>query len=764
MGILTLNAKEQLAADTMQALKASRKSSRSQPLTKGSSEGTDVSPGVPDESTVILTTSSEGTEEESEYPEEETADEEVEWLYSDEEEDKKDNDEDDRSIDIEKTDDGEETDDEFVHGDEYVHDDVDKEMKDVEVVVTGKDDQEITDAEKAEVEKTEEVKGDNKKAELPPTSSSLSVSFGFGNQFLAHSSDISLTGTLKDTADAEINSLLDIQIQQEVPRIHSPSILTVPVLVILEPTILLLISEIPIVTSATTHPPPHSVSTITPVLQQTTTPIPTPPITTEAPPVTTVPDPLHAIAQRVYVLEKDVQELKQVDYSVVLVESIRSQVPSVVKEYIGSSLGDALQKTKQETTAKENIPKFSATPYDQAAEDEDGLDRMFPEQPKQKKRDHGDDKDEDPSAGPNQGKKTKRRRTKEFELSKKSSTSKGNSSPKTSKSDKHVHAEESVVVPTHEVIMDAAIDDVVIDNDQPQDDSEQPLMPPTLDPEWNSRQVVDDQPEHPWFNDMVSAAKDPLTFDELMATPIDFSKFVMNRLKINKLTKAHLVGPVYNLLKGTCQSSIELEYNMEECYKALSDQLDWNNPERDRCPFDLSKPLPLKGHPEKKYTTSITKTKAARYELVSIEDMIPNLWSVTKVGYDKDAAFGIKHWGPKRQQFYRAQLNRFSKHNVFSHQKILSVERVKVDKLHGYGYLEEIVVRRADRQLYKFKEGDFVNLHLNDIEDMLLLVVQHKLFHLDGEVIVDLAVALRMFTRSLIIKKRVEDVQLGVES
>ncbi|GKD44568.1 hypothetical protein Tco_1269213, partial [Tanacetum coccineum] len=71
--------------------------------------------------------------------------------------------------------------------------------------------------------------------------------------------------------------------------------------------------------------------------------------------------------------------------------------------------------------------------------------------------------------------------------------------------------------------------------------------------------------------------------------------------------------------------------------------------------------------------------------------------------------------------FYRSQLNRFSKHDVYSPLKILSV-------------------------LYKFKEGDFVNLHLNDIKDMLLLVVQHKLFHLDGEVSVDLAVALRMFT------------------
>ncbi|GKB83975.1 hypothetical protein Tco_0950870 [Tanacetum coccineum] len=53
---------------------------------------------------------------------------------------------------------------------------------------------------------------------------------------------------------------------------------------------------------------------------------------------------------------------------------------------------------------------------------------------------------------------------------------------------------------------------------------------------------------------------------------------------------------------------------------------------------------------------------------------------------------------------------------------------------------------------------------MNDIEDMLLLVVQHKLFHLTDNDIVDFIVALRMFTRSLIIKKLVEDLQLGVES
>ncbi|GKF07501.1 hypothetical protein Tco_0041725, partial [Tanacetum coccineum] len=55
------SAEEQLVADMMQALKANKKSSKSQPYVGGSSKGTDTKPGVPGESTVILTTSDEGT-------------------------------------------------------------------------------------------------------------------------------------------------------------------------------------------------------------------------------------------------------------------------------------------------------------------------------------------------------------------------------------------------------------------------------------------------------------------------------------------------------------------------------------------------------------------------------------------------------------------------------------------------------------------------------------------------------------------------------
>ncbi|GKB02813.1 hypothetical protein Tco_0830902 [Tanacetum coccineum] len=146
--------------------------------------------------------------------------------------------------------------------------------------------------------------------------------------------------------------------------------------------------------------------------------------------------------------------------------------------------------------------------------------------------------------------------------------------------------------------------------------------------------------------------------------------------------------------------------------------------------------------------------------------MTPTLWSTIKHAYDKDAEKGIKHWGERRKLWYRSLMNKFSKTTRIFTQKILgmNVKSVSVKKLHGYGHLEEIVVKRADQQLYKFKEGDFVDLHLNDIEDMLLLAVQHKLFHLNESDIVDFIVALRMFTKSLIIKRRVEDLQLGVES
>nr|GEV98532.1 hypothetical protein [Tanacetum cinerariifolium] len=69
--------------------------------------------------------------------------------------------------------------------------------------------------------------------------------------------------------------------------------------------------------------------------------------------------------------------------------------------------------------------------------------------------------------------------------------------------------------------------------------------------------------------------------------------------------------------------------------------------------------------------------------------------------------------------------------------KIPKQDCVQIEKKSGYGNLEEIVLRRADQKLYKFKKGDMI---------------------------VDFVTALKMFTRRIIVQNRVEDVQLGVES
>nr|GFA16874.1 hypothetical protein [Tanacetum cinerariifolium] len=83
---------------------------------------------------------------------------------------------------------------------------------------------------------------------------------------------------------------------------------------------------------------------------------------------------------------------------------------------------------------------------------------------------------------------------------------------------------------------------------------------------------------------------------------------------------------------------------------------------------------------------------------------------------------------------------------------------------HNYKHLDWITVRIDDDKLYKFKEGDFKRLRIQDIEDILLLLVQGKLTNLTVEEYFAFNVSLRMFTRSIVIQRRVEDLQLSVES
>ncbi|GJX23749.1 hypothetical protein Tco_0228194, partial [Tanacetum coccineum] len=358
-GVPSLNPEEQEATDIMQALKESKKTSKRQPGTGGSSEGTGTIPRVPDGSTVISATSSEGTgtkpgvpDEEQEITKENVI---LEWGSEQEsehsEKDKLDDGEkDDKEGDADDEDDETESNEDDIY--KYnirVRKDEDEDMINAEVDDSVKGDEEVTNAAKADAEKTLEVKDDAKKTELPPTSSSLSVSSSFGDQLLKLSSDSSLVSTVKDITNAEINLLLEVKIQSEVPHIQSPSMLTVPMSMISKPSVLTPIQESPLKAIVTTLPHP-SVSIAPSVPQQTTTPT----ITTEAPIITTSvseSDALFVVQLRVAKLEKDVSDLKKIDLSAEALVALKIQVPSVVDDYLGSKVRDVFQKELKKHTA-----------------------------------------------------------------------------------------------------------------------------------------------------------------------------------------------------------------------------------------------------------------------------------------------------------------------------------------------------------------------------------------------------------------------------
>ncbi|GKB11721.1 hypothetical protein Tco_0845644 [Tanacetum coccineum] len=166
-----------------------------------------------------------------------------------------------------------------------------------------------------------------------------------------------------------------------------------------------------------------------------------------------------------------------------------------------------------------------------------------------------------------------------------------------------------------------------------------------------------------------SSDKPSKPIDELMSTPIDFSAYIMNGLKITNLTQETLLRPAFKLLKGTHSNFAELEYDFEEC----------------------------------------------------IEDMVQNIWSPIKVSYDKYALWGISYWRKQRMTFYAYAQGLESSHDVYSTKHILAVTRVEVMRKHG-------------------------------------------LTNLSGDDVSDFAIALQMFTRIMVIQKRVEDLQIGVES
>nr|GEW57540.1 hypothetical protein [Tanacetum cinerariifolium] len=71
--------------------------------------------------------------------------------------------------------------------------------------------------------------------------------------------------------------------------------------------------------------------------------------------------------------------------------------------------------------------------------------------------------------------------------------------------------------------------------------------PPTPDHDWNKTMPAVYGGIQPWISELAKQANSLSSFKELKDTPLDFSNFLMNRLRVDTLTPELLAGPTYEL-------------------------------------------------------------------------------------------------------------------------------------------------------------------------------------------------------------------------
>nr|GEV51595.1 retrovirus-related Pol polyprotein from transposon TNT 1-94 [Tanacetum cinerariifolium] len=236
----------------------------------------------------------------------------------------------------------------------------------------------------------------------------------------------------------------------------------------------------------------------------------------------------------------------------------------------------------------------------------------------------------------------------------------------------------------------------------------------------------------PWISELAKQSDSRSSFNKLMDTPMDFFAFLMNWLKVDTLTLELLVGPTYELMKGSCKSLVELKFFLEEVYKARTDQLDWVNPEGQQYSHNLLKPLPLipnsRGHCVIPFNHFINND----IEYLHRGALSHNV--DLRTGRLRQAcSLGNLPLREQMSTVLRFAVNRESARDVYSKHRIITIIELKIVEWHNYKQWDWITVGRDNDKLYKFKEGDFKRFRIQDIKDMLLLLVQGKLTNLKVE-------------------------------
>ncbi|GJU04159.1 hypothetical protein Tco_1114497 [Tanacetum coccineum] len=249
--------------------------------------------------------------------------------------------------------------------------------------------------------------------------------------------------------------------------------------------------------------------------------------------------------------------------------------------------------------------------------------------------------------------------------------------------------------------------------------------PATPEPAWSIPSSDLTVPTNNWASALKSTYTPPPE-NSLLAQIGDMATFMdwyCKKQGISELTQKDLEGPAYEIVKVFHPDVVHLQFQMEECHKLLTDQVD-----DAILRYNVSNPLPLGGDPghvtiqpdfffnkDLEYlrygrkigrpALSISKMKAAYYPDVGLEQMVPDqMWIEEECKYDVAAEWAVR-----------------------THMHILSVVRIEVFPMYGYNYMKKIVLRRADLKEYVIAKRDFKYLYPSDFEDLYLLNLQGHL-------------------------------------
>ncbi|GJR07333.1 hypothetical protein Tco_0530317 [Tanacetum coccineum] len=267
------------------------------------------------------------------------------------------------------------------------------------------------------------------------------------------------------------------------------------------------------------------------------------------------------------------------------------------------------------------------------------------------------------------------------------------------------------------------LEDLHMDADSAPDEQED--RPATPEPAWFIPSSDLPVLTNNWASALASTYAPPPE-NSLLAQTSDMATFMdwyCKRQGLTELTQKDLEGPAFEIVKVFYPDVIHLQYQMEECHKLLTDQVDdailWYNYLR-------------YGSKGNRPALSISKMKATYYPDVGLKQMVPDqMWIEEECKYDIAAMYGISRRWFQRQRFYiDKHTSEGDRSGVQTHMRILFVVRIEVFSLYRYDYMKKIVLRRADLQEHIITERDFKNLYPSDFEDLYLLNLQGHLNHL----------------------------------